>query len=133
MNALKGDKPMLRAKTKTRETPQIAAKADAVLAVSGFCPNKLNAAERVQKYSGGFSRKGLPFSLGTIMSPDLSISAAIPATLGSSGPDKGFCPRPTRKRRAAYTTRQRKYMPALRLSSILIEKGTAISNVSPYM
>jgi len=127
ISALKDDKPALRTRMKTRATPETAAKADGILAVYEFSPNKLKIAERAQKYSGGFSRKGSLLSLGTTGSPDISISAAIPATLSSSGPNKGLCPRPTKKRRAAYTTRKRKYVLVLRLSSKLIKRALPFS------
>ena len=66
----------------------MAARADGNLAVYVFSPSRLKMVEAAQKYKGGFSRKGSPFSLGTTMSPDLPISAAIPATLGSSEPQR---------------------------------------------
>ena len=88
MNAVKAENPMLRARKKTRATPQMAARADGNLAVYVFSPSRLKVVEAAQKYKGGFSRKGSPFSLGMTMSPDLAISAAIPATLGSSEPHR---------------------------------------------
>jgi hypothetical protein len=96
MNAVKAENPILRAMKKTRATPHMAARADGKRAVYVFSPNRLKTVEATQKYRGGFSRKGSPFSLGTIMSPDLTISVAIPATLGSSEPHKWGYSRPTR-------------------------------------
>jgi hypothetical protein len=80
MNAPRVEKCILRARKNTITTPPIAERADINLAVYVFSPKSLKAAEAAQKYNGGFSRKGLPFSLGTTRSPDLAISAAIPAT-----------------------------------------------------
>ena len=88
MNAVNAENPMLRAKKKITATVQMAARADGNLAVYVFSPSRLKVVEAAQKYNGGFSRKGSPFSLGTTRSPDIAISATIPATLGSSEPQR---------------------------------------------
>lgn len=111
MNAPHVEKCILRARRNTITTPPIAARADINLAAYVFSPKSLKAIEAAQKYNGGFSRKGRPFNLGTTRSPDLAISAAIPATRGSSAFHRCRLPRPAKKSRQAKTSKVIKVGP----------------------
>ena len=107
-NAPRTDKFMLSTRKNKMRTQPIADSAGINLVMYVLSPKILKAAASAQKNNGGFSRNGIPFNLGTTRSPVLAISAAIPATRGSSASHKCLLPRPPKKRRLEKTNKTRK-------------------------
>jgi len=130
IKAVKAEKPVFRAREKTRKMHKIAAIADGSRAVKTLTPNRLKQVEPIQKYIGGFSRKGSLFNLGTTKSPENPISTAIPATLFSPDPFRLEFPRPKRKRDIVNIASIIKYNKVLSLLYAKVSSLSIIANVS---